>query len=143
MKKIEWGNCMWKTIHYIPLGYPENPTENEKQNYKNFYISLGNVIPCEICREHYKKNLISLPLTDTVLLNKDNLLKWTIDLHNIVNKKLGYPILSYQDALNIIYSNNTKNNNTKNNKLFNIILIIIIVFFIYNYSKKYLKSNNI
>ena len=50
MSKLEWGRNIWKTIHYIPLGYPSNPSIEDKINYKNFYISLGNVLPCKICQ---------------------------------------------------------------------------------------------
>jgi len=31
-----WGPHGWKFMHYVSLGYPVNPTESEKQNYKNY-----------------------------------------------------------------------------------------------------------
>ena len=30
----EWGPHGWKFIHYVSLGYPENPTEEDKHKYK-------------------------------------------------------------------------------------------------------------
>ena len=48
-----WGPHGWKFIHYVSLGYPENPTINDKNFYKNFYYSLQDVLPCEKCRINY------------------------------------------------------------------------------------------
>ena len=123
MDKNIWGKHIWKSIHYIALGYPDIPTEEEKNNYYTFFISLKNVLPCPLCRNHYTDILINeLPITNDVMKNKHNLLKWTIDLHNIVNNKIGKKILSYEDAINIILNNKDDINNN------NIILLFIISF---------------
>jgi hypothetical protein len=135
MNKIKWGRNIWKTIHYVAIGYPSNPTSNDKINYKNFYISLSNVLPCKICQEHYKDNLLKLPLTNEVLMNNNNLLKWTIDLHNLINEQLGYPIISYDKALNEIYSyEEIKYDYIK------IILIIFFIFLLIKYIIKYFRK---
>jgi hypothetical protein len=86
VKSNIWGKHAWKFMHYVTMGYPENPTEEHKNNYKNFFISLKYVLPCSICAKHYEENLEKLPLTDQVLSNRNNLIKWGIDLHNMVNK---------------------------------------------------------
>jgi len=100
MNQIIWGKHVWKALHYIAIGYPDNPTKKEMKDYKQFYTLLKYVLPCKICREHYKENLKNNPITNENLKNQKNLVKWTIDLHNIVNKQLGYPILSYKNVLN-------------------------------------------
>ena len=41
-----WGPHGWKFMHYISLGYPINPTSKDKINYKNFYYSLQDILPC-------------------------------------------------------------------------------------------------
>jgi hypothetical protein len=134
MNKNIWGKHIWKSIHYIALGYPELPTDEDKYNYYTFFISLKNVLPCEICRNHYTDILINkLPLTDDILKNKNNLLKWTIDLHNIVNSKIGKKILSYEDAINIMIDDKEDINNN------NIILLFIISFSIIIISIYYIK----
>lgn len=101
-----WGNHGWKFMHYVTLGYPEIPTVEEKNNYKNFFISLKNVLPCSKCAKHYEENLKKLPLTDDILNNKTKLIKWCIDLHNIVNKMLNKKVLSYDEAYNKLINNN-------------------------------------
>ena len=57
LQPLIWGPHGWKFIHYVSLGYPENPTINDKNFYKNFYYSLQDVLPCEKCRINYKKGI--------------------------------------------------------------------------------------
>ena len=85
-----WGPFFWHTIHIVALGYPTNPTYTDKRCAKEFYESLAFLIPCAICREHYKKHLSKTPLTPYLDSRKD-LLKWTVDIHNAVNKMLEKP----------------------------------------------------
>jgi hypothetical protein len=35
-----WGPHGWKFIHYITLGYPTNPTQEDKTKYANFFNAL-------------------------------------------------------------------------------------------------------
>ena len=135
--KLVWGHHVWKALHYISLGYPDNPTQQQKQDYKNFFLLLKTTLPCNLCRNHYEENLKELPLTDKVLENRTNLIKWVIDLHNIVNKMKNYPILSYDDALKIINSYDINHiNYDLNNFYLIIILLILIILFILFYTKK-------
>jgi hypothetical protein len=83
-----WGPFFWHTIHIVALGYPKNPTYTDKKCAKNFSESLAYLIPCAICREHYKEHLGTNPIT-TFLDSRTDLIKWTIEVHNSVNKKLG------------------------------------------------------
>ena len=118
----KWGVHGWKFIHHIALGYPNNPTENDKNNYKSFFLLLGNVLPCHICSDHYNEHLLIHPLNDTVLSNKINFINWTIDMHNEVNKKNGTKIYDYDKALELIrnnYQTVEDNNITKSSKLQN------------------------
>jgi hypothetical protein len=85
-----WGPFFWHTIHIVALGYPKSPTYTDKKCAKEFYESLAFLLPCAVCREHYKQHLAKNPLTPFLDSRKD-LLKWTIDIHNAVNKMLGKP----------------------------------------------------
>ena len=52
-----WGPSLWFFLHTVSFNYPENPTEDDKRNYHNFFDSLKHVLPCEKCKDHYKQNI--------------------------------------------------------------------------------------
>ena len=57
-----WGPSAWKFIHTIALSYPDNPTPFDKENYKNFFLSLKKILPCDKCRYHYNENIKNLDI---------------------------------------------------------------------------------
>ena len=81
IKPVIWGSHGWKFMHYVTLGYPDMPTQNDKLNYKNFFTSLQNILPCAKCAQNYKQNLSELSI-DNHLQTRDHLVKWLIDIHN-------------------------------------------------------------
>jgi len=99
-----WGPFFWNTIHLVALGYPSEPTYVDKKAAKDFFESLGRLIPCPICRDHYTANLKEMPITSSLDKRRD-LLTWTIKLHNKVNTLLNKPektemeVLAYYEAL--------------------------------------------
>jgi len=97
-----WGGPAWIFCHSITFGYPIEPTDEQKQNYKNFFLDLGNVLPCRYCRESYTKFISEgkTKLTDNVLANRTSLTKWFYNIHNIVNNKLGVEYgVEYEDMV--------------------------------------------
>ena len=130
-----WGPHIWRTIHYISLGYPETPSLNDKQIYKNFIISLKDVLPCAMCRKHFNELLIKHPLTEQVLSSKTNLIKWCIDAHNIVNIQNNKKVFSYEEAINSIMSSKPCDHDNDNSFFY----LLIIGLLIYCYMKYNLK----
>lgn len=130
-----WGRHIWKSLHLISLGYPSKPDINDKKNYYAFYINVGNVLPCETCRINYKKHLNELPLDDVVLSSREALVKWVIDLHNIVNRDLGKKIIPYHEALRLI----SDEKDYKEVVYYMVIFFIILIFVFAGY---YLACKN-
>ena len=97
-----WGPHGWKFIHYITLGYPEYPTQMQKDKYKAFFLLLKDVLPCSLCANHYKENLQKYPISEQILNSRDKFIKWGIDIHNSVNKLNKKPELDYITAYNLI-----------------------------------------
>lgn len=64
------------------------PSHAHKKSAKEFYESLKILIPCPICKEHYIAHLEKYPLTPH-LDRRTDLFRWTVLLHNEVNKALG------------------------------------------------------
>ncbi len=101
LSPLIWGPDAWTFLHSITLKYPDNPSITDKINYKQFFESLQNVLPCDSCCNHYKQNLRNHPLTEYVMSSRQQLIKWLIDIHNEVNIANGKPILSYTQVLDI------------------------------------------
>ena len=103
MKPEIWGPHLWYILHIISFEYPLNPTEYDKRIYHDFYTSLKDVIPCEMCKKHYRTHIHKYPLTPH-LDTRDTLIKWVIQVHNFVNASLGKPIFTIAQVMDI-YSN--------------------------------------
>lgn len=127
MRPDIWGPTTWTLLHSITLEYPENPTDDDKDNIKNFINCFGKVLPCEKCRINFKSHIEEIPLNDTVLNSRKNFIKWMIDIHNSVNKLNGKKELTYHDALKTILISYNNNNNTTDNKNIIIIALTIII----------------
>jgi len=82
-----WGPIFWNTIHIVALGYPSEPNYAQKKAAKEFFESLTMLLPCEMCKKHYVQHLALNPISPH-LDRRSDLLKWTIALHNAVNKSL-------------------------------------------------------
>ena len=103
MKPEIWGPHFWYILHIISFEYPLNPTEYDKRIYHDFYTSLKDVIPCEMCKKHYRNHIHKYPLTPH-LDTRDTLIKWVIQVHNFVNASIGKPIMSIEQVMEV-YSN--------------------------------------
>lgn len=92
-----WGSSAWRFIHSVTLAYPEEPTREDRQKYKEFFESLCYVLPCEKCCFNYRKELQEFNL-DKALESRESLSKWGVDLHNSVNRRLHKPEMSHEEV---------------------------------------------
>ena len=123
MEAEVWGPPAWKFLHTITLNYPEYPTIKDKENYKDFFYLLSEVIPCDRCKKHYKENITELPIR---LESREELTEWLFDIHNKVNVSNGKPLYKYEDFINkysYMYDRQKK-------YVYLIILTIIIIVFL-------------
>jgi len=94
-----WGPAMWHYLHSMSFNYPVNPTNKEKKDYKNFVLSLQNVLPCKYCRINLKNNFRQYPLQSCHMKNRESFSKYIYNLHEIVNKMLDKQSnLTYSDV---------------------------------------------
>lgn len=91
-----WGSAGWKFIHCVASSYPQNPTDEQKQNMRGFLLHIGLTLPCVKCRAHFQRQLLEAP--DEIFDNKQTLFRWTVDAHNEVNKLNGKATISVVDA---------------------------------------------
>ena len=150
MNQNIWGSHLWFSLHTISFAYPIKPTINDQNNYKNFFVSLQNVIPCSVCQRNYKRHILEHPI-DKHLNSRKDLVYWLIDIHNMVNSEIGKKFMSYDVVLkkyenvyqkdllvgkNMDYDNanlitNNINNKNKYNIEYILLLILIIIFIIF------------
>ena len=145
-----WGPHGWKFIHFVTLGYPNNPSTDDKKKYKKFFELIYTVLPCRLCANHYLENLKINPLSDNVLSNKQELIEWGIKMHNSVNKSHGKRLYNYKDGLaeiiknsdpiyipnNININNKNKNSNSGIYKILYIFIFLLIGFFVGKFMNK-------
>lgn len=98
-----WGKHGWIFFSHVALSYPKNPTMEEKQAYKNFFMAVEHILPCEKCSVNYKKHFQELPI-DNYLQNKDTLFSWVIKMQNKVNIVLNKPLYD-EDKMKEKYMN--------------------------------------
>jgi hypothetical protein len=113
-----WGPIFWNTIHIITIAYPVNPDDETQQAAKNFFYSLQYLLPCPICKEHYKKHLQETPPN---VSSQKEIINYAFNLHNKVNKDLGKREISYQEFMNHIKSLSEPSNQT-----YNLLLILAL-----------------
>ena len=148
MDNTIWGPYFWFTLHTITIAYPDNPTYNERRYYNDFFLSLQNVLPCPLCREHYKQHLQEYPIS-VHLGNKEEIVKWCFNLHNRVNRSLGKPDFKYEDFKEkyrkiytpTLFEKVVNTENLKKYKKYKIILLIILTIIVtgliyYFYNKR-------
>ena len=93
-----WGPFFWHTIHITALSYPEKPSYAQKRAAKEFYESLAHLIPCPKCREHYSTHLQKFPISPH-LDRRADLFRWTVNVHNVVNKSLDKPMITEKESI--------------------------------------------
>mgnify|MGYP001417318275 CR=1 FL=1 len=101
-----WGPYIWKTIHFVAHGYPENPNDEDKQAYRDFYRNIMKVLPCDKCSISSQELFIKSNLNHS-LNSKEDLIKWAYTFHDSVNNKLGKTSPSFEDYTNTITLSNT------------------------------------
>lgn len=94
-----WGPPVWTALHLIALGYPSDPDGPTRDAYRAFFASVGPVLPCAMCGDHYADNLVALPIDSALASGGRALFDWTVALHNRVNVKTGKRELTPDEAL--------------------------------------------
>lgn len=80
-----FGPALWFTLHNAASAYPDFPDANTKYAMKNMLISLPLLIPCLICKAHWRDNLKKFNL-DVIVSSRSNLFNFLVIAHNNVNK---------------------------------------------------------
>lgn len=97
-----WGPGLWNFLYSISFSYNSSKPE-EENNVKTFLHSLGEILPCEQCKQHYKEYLIKNPIN---LKDSTSLEKWINDLHNTIRKNNSQESVNIDDVKKKAYELN-------------------------------------
>jgi len=93
----KWGRLQWHLLHLLSFNYPVLITDeniNKKREMYEYLVILGDVLPCSMCKVHYKEN-IGKPIGGLTLIealdSREKFSHWMYDLHNLVNKQTNVP----------------------------------------------------
>ncbi len=100
-----WGPHFWMFFHLISTKYPEKPSESDKLMARDLIYSIPYILPCKICKNHFKENIEKFPLYDTNISSKDKFITWFIDFHNIVSESLNKSISTKHNISSLNHNN--------------------------------------
>ena len=81
-----FGPYFWGAFHLACLAAAD------KEALKTFIETYQMILPCFWCRLHFSQVLAENPIPDI------DQFRWSVTVHNIVNEKLGKPVMTYEEA---------------------------------------------
>lgn len=84
------GPKLWKSLHVFALYW-----SGRKKSLTKFLARFSGKIPCGTCRKKWLA-IISDNLPD--FKNRDELFRWSVRVHNLVNRELGKPEMTEEEA---------------------------------------------
>tara|TARA_B100000780_G_C20922665_1_gene367625 strand:+ start:150 stop:554 length:405 start_codon:yes stop_codon:yes gene_type:complete len=129
-----WGPHAWIFLHSVTMNYPKNPTQQDKQRYREFFKSMERVLPCEKCAYHYSKHIDEFPI-DPALESRDTLVRWLIQIHNEVNISLNKPEYTYEQVIEE-YRYKINNINRDETMIYKVIIMGLLAYIVFKMCKK-------
>lgn len=103
-----WGPAFWFTLHNGASKYPIKASPIVIQKTKGFIQGMPQMLPCQACKVHAIAHIESHKISDsldTICSGRDNLFKFFVDFHNMVNRRHNKPAMSYEEAYKIYNGN--------------------------------------
>jgi len=109
---VEWGPLLWTILHALAerTGNIISPlyAEDERREWIHFFKLTADIIPCHICKEHFRLYLKEHPvdqLREIPFTAMRNWVRnWFWEVHEWVNMTLGKPSFPI-DQLTTVYGN--------------------------------------
>jgi len=93
-----WGPDLWHIIHTVAKSFPRHPTIRDKNIAYQLVKYIALIVPCKNCQKHYITNFTK---TKPELDSGPSFFRWTVKMHNYVNKSLSKPQYTYIDAFQV------------------------------------------
>jgi len=134
-----WGPHLWNFLHTISFNYPDVASSDVRESHYNFFNSLIDILPCDVCRINYNKKLQNLNLLGS-LNTKEDLIDFVINLHNNVSKDLNKKEYLKEDVIkkyNKLYNPKKYDEGGNNENVLYIVYIMLFIILMYYVIKKY------
>jgi hypothetical protein len=92
-----WGPHFWFFIHTLAYSYPEYPNAITKRKYYDTIQNLPIFIPVVDIGNKFSELLDRYPVSP-YLDSRESFIRWTIFIHNKINKMLGKEEITFADA---------------------------------------------
>lgn len=97
-------SAKWFMLHMIASEFPREPTEAQKENYKDWLLLFGELLACFACRVNFRDNVTKIGLD----IQHDFASRYAFEmfmyrLHSVVNDMLHQPNISFAD-MKLLYS---------------------------------------
>jgi hypothetical protein len=98
----EWGPILWKILHGLAEKIGTAPSlDEELREWKRLLTFTVDIIPCDVCKKHYKQVLQDRPIGGILKMNAPEastfLRTWLWTLHNEINVDNSKPELPFTD----------------------------------------------
>ena len=93
-----WGPTFWFFLHTIAMNYPDRANEVTRRKYYDFIQNLPIFIPNPEMGNQFSRLLDKYPVTP-YLDKRESFIRWTVFIHNKVNRILGKPELELEEAI--------------------------------------------
>jgi hypothetical protein len=136
-----WGPHYWFVLFSISLCYPKSPNNTAKKKFYHFIQNIPIFLPHDEISSKFAYYLDKYPVTP-YLDSKDHLIRWVHFIHNIINKSLGKPTITLEEALEKYYYHYKPQEEQKKSALlfikkyvyaFIIMFLIILLIILYQY----------
>ena len=93
--KDKWGPIAWNIYHSFSINFLKKYADD----YLIFINTFGYILPCETCKSHYNYVINDIYKIDDIEINKNNIIKYTYNIHKLVNELLNKKNISLKKAI--------------------------------------------
>ncbi|KAK6634252.1 hypothetical protein RUM44_004863 [Polyplax serrata] len=89
LTRDELGRRTWGFLHTMAAYYPENPTDEQRNDVHQFFKLFSQFYPCRECAEDLQRQIERFPPKTE---SQNELSQWLCRVHNRINLRLGKPM---------------------------------------------------